>query len=180
VHRRTQIFEGVLPVAFSQAYVASEIDDVMPEVSEYYLGQRNGLLGAAKHGVLFLTTGKGDGEVQLSVHVARHEPPLDDSWEESVEASFAPTAPVVAVFSWERDVVCEVPLSEETYRVRYTARRMDAGHAGTDTDSYGLWFWPAPQLPDAITKQTSARAAYWHSEAIRINELLRSRETRAN
>jgi hypothetical protein len=172
----SKIFDGILPVAFSQAYVASDINAVEPDVSRCYLHQRNGLLGAAMEGVLFLTTGKGDGEVQVSVHVADRQPPLNDSWEECVEASFTPATPVVALFDWDGDVLCEIRLSQRTHRVRYTARGMDAGHAGTETDVYGLWFWPAPAAPDVVIKQTSARAAYWHSERTRINKLLQSAE----
>jgi hypothetical protein len=48
---------------------------------------------------------------------------------------------------------------------------MDAGHASTAMDVYGLWFWPAPPAPDAIIRQTSAVAAYWHTEIARINQL---------
>jgi hypothetical protein len=166
------IFEGLLTVAFGQAYVASDLKDFEPEVNAYFFGQRNGMLGAAKDGMLYLITGKTDGEVHLSVHVAEQRPLLDDSWEECVEASFSPATPLVRLFDWDRAVVCEIPLPEHNYRVRYTARGMDAGHAGTQTDAYGLWFWPAPAAPDAIVRQTSARAAYWHGEVARINEIL--------
>jgi len=80
-----------------------------------------------------------------------------------VEASFAPETPMVAVFDWDRLVVCEIPLGEEAYRVRYTACGMDSSRIGGGVrDSYGLWFWPAPATSDAIVRQTSAQAAYWH------------------
>jgi hypothetical protein len=168
-----RVFEGVLAVAFSQAYVASRQEDLLFEAgpAAFYRGQRNGLLGAAERGVLFLTVGaNGDGEVGLRVHVLEHEPTLDDSWEECVEASFSPATPFVSLFDWDRTVVCEIPLPEETYRVRYTARGMDARDAYTDV--YGLWFWPSPASPDAVIRQTSERAAYWQAGRARENALM--------
>ena len=55
------------------------------------------------------------------------------------------------------------------YRVRYTARGMDAGHAADTVigdedpvDAYQLRFWPAPPAPDRVFKQASETAAYWH------------------
>jgi hypothetical protein len=82
-----------------------------------------------------------------------------------------PAASVVLLLDLEREVRCEIPLGDETYRVRYTARGMDAGHAGTETDVYGLWFWPAPAAPDTVIRQTSKSADYWHAEVARWNEL---------
>ena len=162
-----QVFDGRLSIAYSQAYVASAPDrPTYEDVEGFTDGQRNGLLGAAREGLLWLTTGTQDGEVGLTVHVVECEPPLDESWEECVEASFSPATPVVAVFDWDRNVVCEIPLGERTYRVRYTARGMDYGHTGKgDRDVYGLWFWPAAGAPDAVVKQTSKSAAYWHEMA---------------
>jgi hypothetical protein len=170
-----KVFDGLLGVAYSQAYVQSPGHDFAfnpdfdPHV--FHRGQRNGLLGAGLEGVLHLSTGKQDGEVGLSVHVVEKAEVLDDSWEECVEASFLPATPVVAVQDWDRIVVCEIPLGERSYRVRYTARGMDAGHAGAEIDVYGLWFWPSPTAPDAIIRQTSESAAYWHGAAAHQNEL---------
>jgi hypothetical protein len=67
------------------------------------------------------------------------------------------------------EVLCEIPLGEETYRVRYAARGMDARY--DDTEMEALWFWPSPHAPDAVVKQTSKSGAYWHAEIARINEL---------
>jgi hypothetical protein len=170
-----QVFDGPLAIAFSQAYVQSPGRDFAfkPDFSprDFRRGQRNGLLGAALEGILFITTGTQDGYVGLAVHVVAEAPVLDDSWEECVEASFSPATPAVEVQDWDRIPVCEIPLGEQTYRVRYTARGMDAGHAGTAMDAYSLWFWPAPTAPDAIIRQTSESAAYWHAVAARENEL---------
>jgi hypothetical protein len=89
----------------------------------------------------------------------------------ALEVSFTPTTPVVALFDWDGVAVFEIPLGNETYRVRYTARGMDAGHAGTQTEVSALSFWPAPAEPDSIVRQTSKSAGYWHSEAARQREL---------
>ncbi len=162
---RVEVFDGPLDISFSQAYVASSSDRPNDEDinSGFYRGQQNGLLGAAVDGLLFLTTGVQDGEVHLAVHVVDQAQDLDDSWEECVEASFAPETPVVAVSDWDRVAVCEIELGEETYRVRYTARGMDSSRSGEGVrESCGLWFWPSPATPDEIIRQTSAQAAYWH------------------
>lgn len=165
-----EVFDGLLGVYFGQAYISNSPDRPNDAdlgsgsfLASFFRGQRNGLLGAAVGGFLFLTTGTSNGDVGLSVHVVEQEPPLDDSWEECVEASFVPETSVVAVYDWDRTGVCEIPLGKQTYRVRYTACRMDAGHAGTGRDFYGLWFWPAPVAPDAVIRQTSASAAYWRN-----------------
>jgi hypothetical protein len=34
-----------------------------------------------------------------------------------------------------------------------------------EPDRYLLLFWPAPPEPDAVIKQTSDHAAYWHAFA---------------
>jgi hypothetical protein len=34
-----------------------------------------------------------------------------------------------------------------------------------EADRYLLLFWPTPPEPDAVIKQTSDRAAYWHAFA---------------
>ena len=70
-------------------------------------------------------------------------------------SSFVPETPVVAVYDWDRVVVYEIELGEETCRVRYTACGMDSSRAGEGVrDSYGPWFWPAPATPDT---QSSGR-----------------------
>src|SRR5262249_29539180 len=155
----SQVFDGVVDLTEGQIHVASDADAIGPDMFEFFLGQRNGLLGAAQDGVLCLMTGKADGEVGFTVYVTAQGPDLDDSWEDCVEASFSPTEPVVALFDWG-EVVTDIPLGEGIYRVRYTARGMDAGEAATGIEAYGLWFWPAPAAPDAIIKQTSKSAAY--------------------
>jgi hypothetical protein len=162
-----QVFDGVLDILDGQLWVASENDEIGPDLWASFLGQQNGLLGAAEQGTLRLIFGKADGDVGLSVYVEEREPELDPSWEECVEVSFSPVKPVVALFDWDGQPEFEIPLGDGTYRVRYTARDMDAGHSYTKMDVYALWFWPAPPAPDAIVKQSSESAAYWHAAIAR-------------
>ena len=68
--------------------------------------------------------------------------------------------------------MCELPLRISEYRVRYTARGMDAAHAADTVidgeeplDAYRLWFWPAPPAPDRVIKVVSETARYWHEWA---------------
>lgn len=170
-HLRVQVFDGVIGVLDGQLWIAADAGDIGPDMYASFSGQQNGLLGAAEDGMLRLITGVADGEVRLTVHVVEREPQLDDSWEDCVEASFSPPAPVVALFDWDGAAVFEFPLGEDSYRVRYTTRGADAGHAGAETEVSGLLFWPAPPGPDVIVRQTSKSAAYWHAEAARWREL---------
>ena len=164
-----QVFDGVVPVLDGQFGIASDADDIGPDMFAAFVGQQNGLLGAAEEGQLRLITGKADGDVGFAVQVVESEPELDDSWEDCVEVSFSPRTPVVGFFDWDFNVVFEIPLGAQTYRVRYAGRAMDAGQAGPEMDTYALWFWPAPPVPDAVVKQTSGSAAYWHAAIAREN-----------
>lgn len=94
---------------------------------------------------------------------------IDDSWEEIVEVSFTPSTQKVILSEWGGTYVCDIPILQKTYRVRYCARDMALGNE-VDTnvedqpvDFYCLVFWPAAPAPDALVKQTSQVAAYWHN-----------------
>jgi hypothetical protein len=59
-----------------------------------------------------------------------------------------------------------------SHRARYHASGMDAAHQADhrgddepEIDRYLLPLWPAPMEPDAILRQTSEHAAYWHRVA---------------
>ena len=167
-----RLFEGRLHVHYGQAYVFSGACGDTADMDACFRGQANGLLGAAQPGMLFFMTGLHTGFVSLDVDVVDAEPPLDASWEECVEATFAPAAHDSRLVNWDGDVVCELPLRMRDYRVRYTARGMDAGHAADTVigdedpvDAYQLRFWPGPPAPDRVIKQASETAAYWHDWA---------------
>jgi hypothetical protein len=161
-------------------------------MDECFSGQQNGLCGAAADGALFVITGLHTGDVGFTVELHDEAPPIDDAWEEIVEASYQPTGPA-ALVTWAGDGGSwPLDLNEVDYRVRDCGWGMDAGHqAGPPTDGeplvdrYLLQLWPAPPEPDRVIKVTSAQAAYWHKSAresptpAERAELKRERERKA-
>ncbi|WP_202869130.1 hypothetical protein [Kribbella antibiotica] len=154
-------------VSYGQIYVESTPFSGVMEDS--FRGQRNGLCGAASAGVLFLVTGLHTGEVGFTVEVHGTAPPLDDSWEEIVEASYRPAGEAMLI-TWGGDGGWwPLELAEADYRVRYCGWGMDAGHQANPpsddepvVDRYLLQFWPAAPAADRVVKVTSANATYWH------------------
>ncbi|EQD86654.1 hypothetical protein A8924_0124 [Saccharopolyspora erythraea NRRL 2338] len=164
------LFDGEVHVHYGQIYVQSEIGALTLE--EHRAGQSNGLCGAAVPGQLFLTTGLHTGHVGFTVEVHDERPDVDEAWEEAVEASFRPLSPEVALVEWGGEAAWSLDLEEIDYRVRYCAvamdesRRVDTRTDGEPmVDRYLLQFWPAPPGPDAVVKQTSVTAEYWHQVA---------------
>ncbi|MQY03286.1 hypothetical protein [Actinomadura macrotermitis] len=166
-----KLFDGVVHVSYGQIYVQSA-DDFEMDLHEDLAGQQNGLCGAATPGRLFLITSTHTGSIAFTVELHDGPPPLDPSWEDVVEASFAPTNDDVALVQWAGEDAWELDLEATDYRVRYCAHGMDEAH-GADIrfdgrpqpDRYLLQFWPAPSAPDQVLKQTSEAAAYWHRVA---------------
>jgi hypothetical protein len=167
----TRIFDGRLYIHYGQAYVLPNAQETA-ELIDCFHGQTNGLCGAAVSNVLFLITGLHTGHVHLSVDVLDNPPPLDRAWEEVVEVPFVINGEGASLYDWNGECVCKISLSPGTYRVRYSACGMDRGKE-VDTileeekpvDFYHLAFWSANLLPDAVLKQTSEIAAYWHEYA---------------
>jgi hypothetical protein len=163
----TQIFNGRLHVHYGQAYVESYESSGI-DLESAFRGQTNGLCGAASLGTLFLLTGLHTGEVGFNLDVLDESPPLDNKWEEIVEASFVPHTSKVILLEWGGTYVCDIPISQASYRVRYCARGMDRGREvdtrieGEPVDFYSLAFWPAELAVDVVVRQTSQAAAYWH------------------
>jgi len=161
-------FEGTVPVEYGQAYL--HLQGTADYSGDVRKGQINGLLGAAVPTALFLTFGLQTGEVKLTIRIVDTQPPLDDRWEEAVEASFTmPEAAELGLADWEGELWHPVPLAPGSYRVRYTALRFgEAENAPTPDDDadpieqYELVFWPAAIAPDAILKVTRRAARYWH------------------
>ncbi|MBK6651136.1 MAG: hypothetical protein IPG42_16505 [Betaproteobacteria bacterium] len=86
------IFTGTLLSCYGQAYV--QFKNTFDQGQDHRRGQVNGILGAAVPTILFLTFGLHTGDVYLTLKVAQEPPPVDDSWEEIVEASFTMPAQV--------------------------------------------------------------------------------------
>jgi len=167
------VYRGELSVSYMQFYVESRPEEFGEAPWNASAGQRNGLCGASVPGYLFLTTGLHTGRVGLTVEVHAQEPPVDDVWEDVVEASFRPASPRASVLPWGDGELCAAELAETDHRVRYCARGMDVEwdaesavlDGGPPVDHYLLQFWPAPPAPDRVVRQTSRCAAYWHKHA---------------
>jgi hypothetical protein len=175
------LFDDEVPVHYGFIFVSCAEDQ--PDLMETRAGQRNGLCGAAVPGVLSLITGLHTGEVPFTVQWHDAEPSLDAGWEDVVEASFTTTETKLALTSFQDYFELELPFIG-SLRARYCATGMDAAHQ-RDTrmdgepavDRYLLAFWPADPADDAIVRQTSRHAAYWHREAQAVR--LPSAEERA-
>jgi hypothetical protein len=162
------LYDGPVHVSYFQIYVMSG-GTFASDPAESNQGQANGLCGAALPGTLFLTTGLHTGQTHFTIELHATEPPLNDTWEEIVEASFRPVEQEIALVEWAGEAIHHLDLPVDDYRVRYCATGMDAA-AEADTvkddespiDRYLLQFWPAAPQPDAILKQTAEVAEYWH------------------
>lgn len=162
------LFAGDLHVSYSQFYLSTG-DWTSEDMEANFAGQVNGLCGAGVAEGLWLITGLHTGTVPVTVEEHDGVPPVDDAWEEVVEASCA-FAATTAFLGWDDGSMIEVPAGP--LRVRYCAVGMDAGRAADvrsedepEIDRYLLQLWPAPPAPDAVLRQTSEIAAYWHDVA---------------
>lgn len=176
--RMKRLFAGTVHVHYSAMYFLGA-DAEFPDGDEYFEGQMNGLCGARMRTLLFLRTGLHTGGVKVTVDFWDREPPLDDSWEEVVEASFVVNDPErTGIMEWGGAAWHPIDLRRGRYRVRYCARNMDAGRR-KDTllsdreepiDEYSLSFWFVPAgAPDRLIRQTSETATNWHQWADRIS-----------
>lgn len=134
-------------------------------------GQANGLCGAQYPGALAMITGLHTGTVPFELVVSDHEPAIGEEWEEVVEASFSAPQRHYLLRAFEDGLEFDLPAAT-SYRARYCALGMDEAHQGDVRmpdepviDRYLLQLWPAPPAPDAVVRQTSEIAAYWHKEA---------------
>ena len=71
-------------------------------------GQANGLCGATVPGLLFLTTGLHTGHTRVTVELLNAPAPIDDEWEDVVEAS--PGTAKVALVQWAGEASGPLPL----------------------------------------------------------------------
>jgi hypothetical protein len=166
------LFAGGVHVHYGQVYVQSGWEIPSDPLTAAFAGQQNGLCGAATRGFLFMVTGLHTGRVGFTVERHDLRPPVDDSWEDVVEVSFRPTADEVALVQWGGEAAWRLAFEPADFRVRYSAYGINrARQADTildgepELDRYLLQFWPAPPGPDAVLKQSSANAAYWHQFA---------------
>lgn len=161
------LFDGLIDVhyGFIWLHPQERYDEFVS--GKPFAGQENGLCGAAIPGLLDLRTGLHTGAVPVRVVLVDSEPPLSEA-EDIVEVSFRPDQPVLWFGGF--DGGDEITLPVMSYRARWSATAMDAGH-DADTvleeeaapDRYELCFWPdADTRPDQIVRLGSKTAAYWH------------------
>ena len=165
------VFDREIHVHYGQFYVESSGWPADP-LNESLGGQANGLCGAAVPGQLFLITGLHTGSTRVTVEVLDAPAPIGDEWEDMVEASFRPMGAKVFLLQWGGETAGLLPLAPVDYRVRYSATGMDRARqkdtllAGEPPlDRYLLQLWPAPPAADAVIRETSRCAAYWHAHA---------------
>jgi hypothetical protein len=160
------LFTGEIGVHYGFIWLLPE-DDIGPEDFGWG-GQNNGLAGAAFPGRLSLMTGTHTGVVPLAVELHDAEPVLSDEWEDVVEVSFTSQETALTLAAFEEFEPVQLP-EPGTFRVRYCASGMDEAHRmdtdGPVPDRYLLQLWPASPAPDAVIRQTSEQAAYWHRTA---------------
>lgn len=166
----TVLFEGEIHVHYGFIFLST--DDDQPDLMETRRGQRNGLCGAAVAGVLSLVTGTHTGPVRLRVEWSATEPPLDASWDDIVEASFTPLSTEASLSAFDDFYRLRLD-GVDTLRARYCADGMDEAReqdtvpdgAPPTTERYLLQLWPAEPGPDAVLRETSGFAGYWHAAA---------------
>ncbi|MCO8269030.1 hypothetical protein M1L60_00335 [Actinoplanes sp. TRM 88003] len=166
----TDLFDADVPVHYGYINVLADEDD-QADLMDTRAGQLNGLVGAAVPGQLSLVTGLHTGDVPLVVRWHDAEPAVGADWEDVVEVSFEPPGPDLLVAAFEDSFALRLPVVR-SLRARLSASGMDAGHDadttpddGTSPDRYLLELWPAAPAADAVVRQTSDIAAYWHREA---------------
>jgi len=160
------IFDGLVHTAYMQLYLTTgQVEVPLPDGT--FVGQVNGLSGAAIPGALFLVTATHSGAIPVRILLLDDEPAPGD-WEEIVDVSFVPSGQHAAFSGWAENPSATFDLPAASYRVRWSGRGMDAAHDATATeeepalDAYELALWPAAIAPDRIVRRTSATAAYWH------------------
>lgn len=166
------IFDGPLNVSHHSASLESDESGFM-EWEGSLGGQVNGLCGAAVPGYLSLTTGLHSGSVGFRVELHEAEPELDPQWEDVVEVSYRPSTPEIALNGLMGDNAFRTEIPVRQYRIRYSGRNLDTAREVDSTlagdpivDRFLIQMWPEEQAqPDAILKQTSSFAAYWHGVA---------------
>lgn len=165
------VFERDVGVHYGFVYLDSGVEG-WDQGGEQRAGQRNGLLGAAQPGFLYITTGMHTGLVPFRVEAHEVAPAIDGSCGEIVEASCDLRGPEITLSTFDGAAAFVLPRNGP-HRVRLSARDFEAGREQERyepdepvRDSYLVQMWPAPMAPDEILKVTSPAAAYWHEVAL--------------
>jgi len=169
-----EVFAGLVDVHYGFIDLYSDPDgsgDESDDLVGARRGQANGLVGAQVPHQLGMVTGLHTGEVPLVVTWTEDAPEVDDEWEDVVEVSVDLSTADLTIATFESAYGCTIPQSG-WHRARYCVAGMDEGQE-LDTpeddevapDRYLLQLWPAPAGPDAVVREGSEIAAYWHGVA---------------
>ncbi len=166
------LYSGKLNIEYGQFYIdlpEPDDDDDFLDPEEAFSDQANGVCGAAQAGKIFFVTGIQNGVIAIDVELHSSEPPLDQSYEDIVEVSFERGKSPVSLCEWACEETYQLNLEQGVYRVRYHILGMDKDYDEEDDweapvsgQRYLVQIWNAPAQKDAIVKQTSENAAYWH------------------
>jgi hypothetical protein len=165
----TVLLDGIVHVHYG--FISLAPDGETPDLMQARAGQVNGLCGGGVPRMLSMITGLHTGAIPFRIELHQQEPGRADDWEEVVEASIdIPEIDMTwAAFDESGPVRFE---QTGSHRARYHASGMDAAHQADhrgdhepEIDRYLLQLWPAPMAPDAILRQTSEHAVYWHRVA---------------
>jgi hypothetical protein len=164
------LFSQNINVHYGQAYLelAGQFDGAMQDC---FLGQQNGICGAASPDILFLITGLHTGKVGFTINFFEEDHGIDDLWDDIVEVSFWAPKNEISLVEWAAENSYPIPITPGIYRARYYAHNMQAGRdldtntASSVVDTYRLDLWKADRIADRVVKQTSEIAAYWHNWA---------------
>lgn len=166
------LFEGRTLVDYGNFELARE--EAWEDSCEgFRSGRVNGLLALGDPGNLFLMTGTYFGDVPVRVSLHEEPPPVDDAWQDVVEAPWETDGSEVILLSFETAVRLG-PVAAGTYRARWCAVGVDAADGARcpdpAVDAYALELWPAaPEAPRVVRAGSrsgrvaaSPRPEAWH------------------
>lgn len=141
------------------------------DIEDTFVGQVNGLVGAAHPGRVYLNLARRSGGSPVRIETHDEEPPLTDDWEDIVEVSTVVRDDGDCAWtSWAGQNGGGFEVPSGPHRLRVSARGRDAGadedneDAEESVDSYLVQAWPAPVQPDSIVTVVSENAQEWHEE----------------
>ena len=164
------IFSGQMWTSYSQMYIESGEYTGGLATQDAFRGQTNGLFGGAVSGGAFLRTGVETGDLCIKVELHDVAPPVDESWEEIVEASFSVNPPPIFLLGWDGTSNFKLPLSQGEYRARFCAKGYGQSEAlsifgDSSIENYCLILWRESRRPDTVIKETSDLARSNHQWA---------------
>ena len=170
----SEVFAGLVEVHYGFIDLYSDPDgsgDESDDLVGARRGQANGLVGAQVSHQLGMVTGLHTGEVPLVVTWTEDAPEVDEEWEDVVEVSVELSTPDLTIATFNNAYGCTIPQAG-WHRARYCVSEMDEGQEldtpeddETAPDRYLLQLWPAPPAPDAVLREGSEIAGYWHGVA---------------